>query len=355
MPSATKDYYKILGVAKEASQDDIKKAYRKLARKYHPDLNPGDKSSEEKFKEINEAYAVLGDDKKRSEYDKGGSFNFEGFEGFRGFDFGGGSGNFGDIFGDIFGGGFSREPAAYRGEDLVMALDLSLEEAFAGTTLNIPLSRSVNCESCNGKGAESFETCAKCSGTGRSESARGFFKMAQPCHECGGAGKKALSHCKKCGGRGSTHSSETFKVKIPAGADDGSIIRLKGKGNAGRGGGPSGDLLIEITLRPHALFQKKGNDIHVQIPVTFGEAVLGAKIEVPTLDGLSVMKLPPGTQGGRKFKLSGKGYIDKSGRRGNEFAEIRIAVPEEIPEKALEAVRTIESLYAENPRKDLGK
>jgi molecular chaperone DnaJ len=354
MTAATKDYYKILGVGKEATPEDLKKAYRKLARKHHPDLNPNDKASEEKFKEISEAYAVLGDEKKRTEYDKGGTFNFDGFEGFKGFD-SGGAGNYADIFGDIFGGHFTHEPASLRGEDLIMGLDLSLEEAFAGTTMNIPMSRSVACEACRGKGAESFETCAKCRGTGRAETARGFFKIAQACHDCGGSGKKAVSLCKKCGGRGNTHADETFKVKIPAGADDGSIIRLKGKGNAGKGGGPSGDLLLEISIKPHPVFQKKDNDIHVQIPVTFGEAALGTKIEVPTLDGSSMMKLPPGTQGGQRFKLSGKGYITRTGHRGAEYVEIRIAVPKNIPEKAKEAIRVIEDLYTEDPRKDLGE
>ncbi len=351
MPAATKDYYQILGVAKEASQDDIKKAYRKLARKYHPDLNPGDKSSEEKFKEINEAYAILGDEKKRAEYDRGGTVNFEGFEGFRDFQ---GAG-FADIFGDIFGGRFAGEPEYTRGEDLVMGLDLSLEEAFEGTTMNIPVSRTVSCEVCGGKGAEKFETCPKCQGTGRIQTSRGFFKIAQACHECGGTGQKAISPCKNCGGKGNILTTETLKVKIPAGADDGSLIRLRGKGNAGKRGGPSGDLLIEISLRPHPFFKKRGVDIQVQIPVTFGEAAMGAKIEVPTLDGSSMMKLPPGTQGGRKFKLSGKGYVDKNGRRGDEFVEIRIVVPQEIPENAKEAVRTIEALYTENPRKNLGE
>jgi molecular chaperone DnaJ len=355
MTAAAKDYYKILGVGKEATQEELKKAYRKLARKHHPDLNPNDKASEEKFKEISEAYAVLGDEKKRAEYDKGGTFNFEGFEGFKGFDFGGGGGNFTDIFGDILGGRFHHEAASLRGEDLIMGLDLSLEEAFAGTTMNIPISRSVACEGCRGKGAESFETCAKCHGTGRAETARGFFKIAQPCHDCGGTGKKAVSLCKNCGGRGNTFTDETLKVKIPVGADDGSIIRLKGKGNAGKGGGPSGDLLLEIGIKPHPVFQKKNNDIHVQIPVTFGEAALGTKIEVPTLDGSAMMKLPPGTQGGQRFKLSGKGYITRTGQRGAEYVEIKIAVPKNIPEKAKEAIRVIEDLYAEDPRKGLGE
>jgi molecular chaperone DnaJ len=353
MAATTKDYYQTLGVGKDASQEDLKKAYRKLARKYHPDLNPGDKASEEKFKEINEAYAVLGDEKKRAEFDKGGTFNFEGFggSGGGGFDASG----FADIFGDIFGGRFPHEAAQSRGEDLVMGLDLSLEEAFAGTTMNIPVSRSVACETCKGKGAESFETCQKCHGSGQVQTSRGFLKIAQPCHECGGSGKKAVSPCKKCGGRGSIFTTETLKVKIPAGAEDGSLIRLKGKGNAGRGGGPSGDLLIEISIRLHPVFQKKGTDITVQMPVTFGEAALGAKIEVPTLDGSSMMKLPPGTQGGQRFKLSGKGYVTKSGHRGDEFVEIRIAVPRNIPDDAKDAISAIEALYAENPRKKLGE
>jgi len=355
MTAATKDYYKILGVGKEATQEDLKKAYRKLARKHHPDLNPNDKPSEEKFKEISEAYAVLGDEKKRAEYDKGGTFNFDGFEGSKGYDFGGGAGNYTDVFGDIFGGRFTHESMSSRGEDLIMGLDLSLEEAFTGTTMNIPISRSVACEACRGKGAESFETCAKCHGAGRAETARGFFKIAQACHDCGGTGRKAVSLCKKCGGRGNLFAEETLKVKIPAGADDGSIIRLKGKGNAGKGGGPSGDLLLEISIKPHPVFQKKDNDIHVQIPVTFGEAALGTKIEVPTLDGSAMMKLPPGTQGGQRFKLSGKGYISRSGRRGNEYAEIRIMVPKDIPDKAKEAIKTIEALYPDHPRKHSGE
>lgn len=349
MPAATKDYYQTLGVGKEASQDDIKKAYRKLARKYHPDLNPGDKVSEDKFKEINEAYTVVGDEKKRAEYDKGGTFNFDGSGG--GFDAGG----FSDIFGDIFGGRFSHEPEFTRGEDLVMGLELSIEDAFTGKTMNIPVSRSVSCETCKGKGAESFETCPKCNGAGHIQASRGFLRIAQPCHDCGGTGRKAISSCKKCGGRGSIFTTETLKVKIPAGADEGSLIRLKGKGNAGKNGGPSGDLLLDIRIRPHPVFQKNGIDINVQIPVTFGEAALGARIEVPTLDGSSMMKLPPGTQGGRRFKLSGKGYIAKSGMRGDEFVEIRIAVPKDIPDTAKDAISTIEALYTENPRKNLGE
>jgi molecular chaperone DnaJ len=360
MAADTRGYYKALGVGKDATQDEIKKAYRKLARKHHPDLNAGNKQSEEKFKVISEAYDVLGDEKKRAEYDSGGSFDYgsQGHEGFQGFNYGGGAGaaDFSDIFGDLFGGGhYTYEPEHVRGEDLLMHLDLSLEDAFAGTTMNIPLSRNVSCSSCSGSGAESQETCSKCKGTGRIQEGKGFLKMAQVCRDCGGRGKKITASCKKCYGRGTASHSETIKVKIPSGADDGSVIRLKGKGNAGKGG-HAGDLLIEIGLRHHPIFRKEGKDINVQLPVTFGEAALGAKIEVPTLDGASVMTLPAGTQGGRRFKLGGKGYIDsKTGKRGDQFVEIRIAVPKDINEKTKEAINVIEQSYKESPRKHMGE
>jgi molecular chaperone DnaJ len=356
MAADTRGYYKTLGVAAGATQDEIKKSYRKLARKYHPDLNAGNKQAEEKFKEISEAYEVLGDEKKRAEYDQGGSFDFggQGHEGFQGFNFGGGPGatDFSEIFGDLFGGGqYAYEPEYARGEDLMMHLDLSLEDAFRGTTMNIPFSRNVSCATCGGSGAESQETCSKCKGTGRIQGGKGFLKMPQVCRDCGGKGKKTTAACKKCYGRGTNNHPETIKVKIPAGADDGSVIRLKGKGNAGRGG-YAGDLLIEIGLRPHPVFRKDGNDINVQLPVTFGEAALGAKIDVPTLDGAARMTLPPGTQGGRRFKLSGKGYISsKTGRRGDQYVEIKIAVPKDIDEKTKEAIRIIEGSYNESPRK----
>jgi molecular chaperone DnaJ len=359
MASDTRGYYKALGVAKDASQDEIKKAYRKLARKYHPDLNPGNKQAEEKFKEISEANDVLSDEKKRAEYDSGGAFDFggQGHEGFSGFDFskGAGGADFSDLFGDLFGGRYSREPEHLRGEDLLMRLDLSLEDAFAGTTMSIPLSHNVSCSSCNGTGAEAFESCSRCKGTGRIQEGKGYIRMAQVCRDCGGRGKKVKAVCKNCGGRGTIGHSDTIKVKIPAGADDGSIIRLKGKGNAGKGG-PAGDLLIEIGLRAHTIFRKDGKDISVQLPVTFGEAALGAKIEVPTLDGISMMTLPAGVQGGRRFKLSGKGYIDsKTGRRGDQYVDIRIAVPKDIDNKTKEAINVIEQSYKESPRKNMGE
>ena len=355
MPAAVKDYYHILGVSKDAPQDDIKKAYRKLARKYHPDLNPGDKSSEEKFKEINEAYAVIGDPQKRAEYDRAGTTfeQFGGFEKFRGFDFGEAF-DLGDIFGDVFGTRFGAERHYARGEDILMGVELTLEDAFSGVTRPITVTRTMNCDACGGSGAESWQTCPACKGTGRVQTAKGFFKIAQTCHECGGTGKKITSVCKKCGGRGKTVYTDTTKVKIPAGVDHGSIVKLRGMGNAGAGGGPAGDLHIEISIKPHPVFKRKGDDIYVQIPVTFGEAALGAKIEVPVIDGTAMMKLPAGTQGGQRFKLSGKGFISpRSRQRGDEYVEIKIAVPKDVPEKAKEAIKTIESLYKEDPRKGM--
>ncbi len=359
MPQSVKDYYEILGVDKKASQDEIKKAYRKLARKYHPDLNPGDKNSEHKFKELNEAYEVLGDEKKRSEYDQFGRSPFEGggpgFD-FRtatsaeGFDFGG----FGDVFSDLFGGAAGTEPAHLRGSDLLMGLELSLEEAFSGVTKLVNFSREINCKECGGTGAETYRQCEKCRGTGKVTSSRGFFRMAQACSACGGSGRITTKSCRACGGRGKMMHSESLKVKIPAGADNASRVRLRGMGGAGQGGGPAGDLQIEITVRDHPFFKRKGDDISVEVPVTFGEAALGAKIEVPTIDGISAMTLPAGTQGGQKFKLSGKGFPSpKTGRRGDQFVTIRIAVPKNINENAKSQIRGMEELYRESPRKGM--
>ncbi|MGO9614095.1 MAG: molecular chaperone DnaJ [Dissulfurispiraceae bacterium] len=350
MTTKIKDYYKILGVGEHATQDDLKKAFRKLARKYHPDLNPGDKSSEEKFKELNEAYAILSDPKKREEYDRGGSFEFDGS---KGFDFSQ-SPDFSDLFGDLFGTRSSAEPHYARGEDLIMGMDLSLEEAFTGVTRTISIKKSILCDSCKGTGFTAYQSCQRCKGAGRLQSSKGFFKMSQTCAECGGTGKKFTTVCNNCKGKGRVNQTETLNVKIPEGVDTGSVVKLKEKGNAGIGGGPPGNLLIEIAIKPHPLFKRKGDNIYVQLPVTFGEAALGAKVEVPTIDGVSMMKLPPGTQGGQRFKLSGKGFIARqSKQRGDEYVEIKIVVPKEIPEKAKEAVEVIESLYKANPRKGM--
>ena len=356
MAQATKDYYEILGVKRDTSQEEIKKAYRKLARKYHPDLNPGDKSAEQKFKEINEAYEVLGDPKKKSAYDQFGRSPYEGGPGFEGFktcdfgdtfDFG-----LGDIFSDVF--GRRARPETLKGPDIVIGLDLFLEEAFSGVTKTITFNRGAACPTCHGSGAESSVPCDVCKGTGSIKTSKGFFRMSQPCQSCRGSGRKITKICSACGGRGNILKAEAVKAKIPAGVDTGSRVRLRGLGGAGEGGGPAGDLHIEITVRPHRLFKRKGEDLYLDLPVTFTEATLGAKIEVPTIDGITVMTLPPGTQGGQRFKLSGNGLLSpRTGIKGNQYVSIKIVVPRNVTNKAKEALKEVESLYRENPREGM--
>ena len=354
-----KDYYEILGVDRKASQEEIKKAFRKLARKYHPDLNPGDKTSEHKFKEINEAYEVLGDEKKRADYDQFGKSPFEGggpgfdyrtyTSGDR-FDFGG----FGDIFSDLFAGERGSAEAGMRGPDLVMNLELSMEEAFSGVTKPISFNREISCATCSGTGAETFQQCDRCKGTGKVSASKGFFKMSQPCAACSGTGRKTTKQCKSCSGSGRTLHAESLKVKIPAGANTGSRVRLKGMGGAGQGKGGYGDLQLEITVRHHPFFTRKDDDLFLDLPVTFGEAALGAKIEVPTMDGVAMMTLPPGSQSGQKFKLSGKGFPSaRSGKRGDQFVKVKVVVPKRLTEKDKAAIQEMEALYKESPRKGM--
>ncbi len=357
MSTGTRDYYELLGVKKTASADEIKKAYRRLARKHHPDLNPGDNAAEKKFKEINEAYEVLSDSKKKTEYDQFGKASFDGTRGFDGFktgdfDFGfnnsGNSSTYGgteEMFSDIF-NRFRHEEASVRGHDLTTNLSISLEDAYNGVTKNITLKKESVCKKCMGTGAESSQPCSRCKGIGSVKQSRGLFKLSQPCSACNGTGMNVLKVCNACRGRGSSYGTETIKVKIPPGADTGSKVRLKGMGGPKPKGGLPGDLFIEFTVKPDPQFRRDGNDIYVDVPVTFDEAVLGGKIKVPTLSGDVTMTLPPGTDSGKKFKLKGKGIPNrKTGIRGDEFAVIKITVPKKVTSKTKEALEEIARSY----------
>jgi molecular chaperone DnaJ len=370
MNTDTKDYYSTLGVKKDATQDEIKKSYRRLARKHHPDLNHGNKESESRFKEINEAYEVLGDQAKRAEYDayggspfnRGGASPFNrggrggspfgqsaagGFEGANGRVFNGG---FGDMFGDIF--GFTRSAAetrGARGQDYATSLTLTLEEAFSGVTKTINIKRNDPCPRCGGEGADSTRSCIRCGGSGRLASAKGFYKYEQNCPECNGAGKIVIRQCVECGGRGTTSHGESLKIKIPMGVDTGSRVRLRGKGAPGHS---PGDVIIEVTVEPHRVFKRKGDDLYADLRVTFPEATLGARVEVPTPDGSAVMTLPEGTNGGMVFKLKGKGMTSTRGERGDLFAEVKIIVPKGLSAHEKELVKKVAALYKEESNKD---
>jgi molecular chaperone DnaJ len=347
MATTAQDFYETLGVKKNSSSGEIKKSYRKLARKYHPDLNPGDKSAEKKFKEINEAYEVLSDTKKKTEYDQYGKSPFEGAQGFEGFrtrDFGFGGGGE-DIFSDLF-GTFRQNDAPFRGNDLETRLEISLEEAFSGVTKSVTLTREKNCKACGGLGAKSSKTCTACRGAGSVKQKRGVFRLNQPCTVCRGTGQIITKVCTTCKGKGITVATETIKVKIPPGADSGSRVKLRGMGGAGVKGGPAGDLYISLTVRQHTVFKREGSNIYVDVPVTVSEAVLGGKIKVQTIDGTVTMTLPPGTDSGKKFRLKGKGIPNKrSGIAGDEFAVIKIVVPKKVSKKAKAALEEIEKAY----------
>lgn len=348
MATTSQDYYELLGVKKDATTDDIKKAYRKLARKYHPDLNPGDKTAEKKFKEINEAYEVLSDTKKRQEYDQFGKATFEGGHGFGGYgtrDYGFNYGGAEDIFSDLF-GTFRQQGIRMKGPDLETSLEISLEEAFHGVTKPLTLSRETACKQCGGTGAEAYETCSTCNGAGSVRQSRGVFRLSQPCPACKGMGRIIKKACPLCRGSGRTVLTETIKVKIPPGADTGSRVKLRGMGGAGSKGGPAGDLYIMLSVRPHPVFRREGNNLFVDVPATVTEAVLGGRIKVPTLDGVVTMTLPPGTDSGKKFRLKGKGIPNrKTGKAGDEFAVIKIVVPKKVSTKTKEALEELAKAY----------
>lgn len=356
------DYYETLGISKNADQGDVKKAYRKLARKYHPDINPGDQKSEAKFKEISEAYEVLSDPDKRTKYDRYGKAAFA--PGARaGPDFAADFGGFGtieDLFDQFFGGfgartqARQRPDAPARGQDLYHNLALEFTDAFLGRTLRYEYMRSGTCEHCQGKGSEpgsAVAGCPDCGGSGTRVFQQGFISMRQTCPTCGGSGRIIRNPCSKCRGRKFIHVSERVEVKIPAGVDTGSRIRLAGKGDAGLNGGPPGDLYLNVEVLPHPLFERRGDNIYSEIPITFAEAVLGANIEIPTVDGRVSLKVPPGTQSGKVFRLRGKGFphIQAYGR-GDMFVSLSIVVPAKLDRETRELIREFAVKNPANPR-----
>jgi len=335
---AKRDYYETLGVKKDASEDEIKKAYRSLARKYHPDVNPDDKNAEAKFKEISEAYAVLSDKEKRAEYDRlGKEFTFEGFDfpgggfGFEFQNFGGGggrrshrgsrqaTGDFRDIFADLFGGGGGMDfrSAPQKGSDVEANAFVDFRDSILGTTLQLGLRRQ------------------------------------RECAKCGGLGNVANAVCPECRGTGVTAGSDTVKVKIPEGVRDGQRIRIRGKGSPGINGGAPGDLFVRIDVRPHPFFERDGDDIRIELPITIGEAIRGGEIEVPTIHGPVRARIPAGTQGGQTFRLTGKGVKKKGNTLGDHYYTVRIAVPKGLSSENLDALERIEKQYGENPRAGL--
>lgn len=344
---AKRDFYEILGVAKNASEDDIKKSYRKLAMKYHPDRNPDNKEAEEKFKEVKEAYEMLTNPEKREAYDRYGHAGVDPNMGGGGGGFGaGGFGDaFGDIFGDIFGGGRGRSsgPQVYRGADLRYNLEITLEQAAHGYETTIRVPSWDKCDTCHGSGAKPGTqpvTCTTCAGHGQVRMQQGFFSIQQTCPKCHGSGKIIPEPCAACGGAGRIKRNKTLEVKIPAGIDNGMRIRSTGNGEPGTNGGPSGDLYVEIHIKPHPVFQREGDDLHCEMPISFAKAALGGEIEVPTLTGKVSFTVPEGTQTGKTFRLKGKGIKGvRSGYTGDLFCHVVVETPVKLTDKQKDLLR----------------
>lgn len=342
---AKRDYYEVLGISKDASAAELKKAYRRVAMKYHPDRNPGDKSAEDKFKEASEAYEVLSDSQKRAAYDQ---FGHAGVDQSGGMGAGtGGFGNFsdifGDVFGDIFGGGRGARGGPSRGADLRYNLQLSLEEAVRGTSVEIKVPTLVACGSCAGSGAKkgsSPKTCTTCGGVGQVRMQQGFFSVQQTCPSCKGQGTLITDPCGSCGGQGRAEETKKLSVKVPAGVDTGDRIRLSGEGEAGGAGGPAGDLYVEVHVKPHEIFQRDGRDLFCEVPVDFVDAALGGELEVPTLDGRVKLKVPPETQTGKLFRLRGKGVTPvRGGPRGDLMCRVVVETPVNLTNKQKDLLR----------------
>ncbi|WP_027866580.1 molecular chaperone DnaJ [Massilia alkalitolerans] len=357
---AKRDFYEILGVAKNASEDDIKKAYRKLAMKYHPDRNPDNKEAEEKFKEVKEAYEMLTNPEKREAYDRYGHAGVDPNMGGGGF--GGGAGGFGDafgdIFGDIFGGGRGRGgggPQVYRGADLRYNLEITLEQAAHGYETTIRVPSWDKCDTCHGSGAKPGTqpvTCTTCSGHGQVRMQQGFFSIQQTCPKCHGSGKIIPEPCAACGGAGRIKRNKTLEVKIPAGIDNGMRIRSTGNGEPGTNGGPAGDLYVEIHIKPHPVFQREGDDLHCEMPISFAKAALGGEIEVPTLTGKVSFTVPEGTQTGKTFRLKGKGVKGvRSGYTGDLFCHVVVETPVKLTDKQKDLLREFERSTTEGGAK----
>jgi len=359
-----RDYYEVLGVNKTASEDEIKKSYRRLAMKYHPDRNTGDKASEEKFKEAKEAYEVLIDSKKRAIYDQmghagvdgsGGGFGGSTSGGFGGFSFDDLGGMFGDIFGEAFGGGRGGSKSQeQRGHDLMYRLELSLEEAAMGTEVKIKIPTWSKCEECDGSGAKKgtgTTKCKTCEGTGQIRIQQGFFTFQQTCSKCHGEGKVIDDPCTKCYGQGRVQDHKTLAVKIPAGIDDGDRIRLSGEGEAGLHGASAGDLYVAISIRPHAIFKRDHLDLYCEIPISFTTAALGGEIEVPTLNGKIKLKIPAETQSEKTFRMRGKGIKSARHSVGDLFCKIVIETPINLNHEQKELLEKFADTLAKNPKK----
>ena len=348
---AKRDYYEVLGVQKGASDKDIKKAYRRMAMKYHPDRNPDDKSAEENFKEVNEAFEILSDDQKRAAYDQYGHAGVDPSMGGMGGAGGFGGGNFGDIFGDVFGdifgggGGGRSRSSVQRGADLRYQLELSLEEAVKGVSKKIRIPTLVECEKCDGSGAKKGTqpvTCTTCGGVGQVRMQQGFFSVQQTCPECHGSGKMIKDPCRSCHGDGRVQEYKTLSVKIPAGVDTGDRIRLSGEGEAGVNGGPAGDLYVQVSVADHPIFQRDGKNLYCEVPITFTDAALGGELEVPTLDGRVKLKIPAETQTGKLFRLRGRGVTPvRGGSAGDLMCRVVVETPVKLTEKQKDLLRQL--------------
>ena len=348
---AKKDFYEVLSVNRDASEDDIKKSYRKLAMKYHPDRNPDNPNAEEHFKEAKEAYEVLSDPQKRSAYDQYGHAGVDPQAGGMGggaAGFGGFAEAFGDIFGDIFGGSPRGRSSVYRGADLRYNLEIGLEEAAKGIEKKIRIPTMEECETCHGSGAKpgtSPITCSTCNGQGQVRMQQGFFSIQQTCPRCHGAGKIVADPCKSCSGVGRIKKQKTLAVKIPAGVDEGDRIRLSGEGEAGTNGGPPGDLYVVIQIRPHGVFQRDQNDLHCEMPISFTTAALGGEIDIPTLDGHAKLKIPAETQSSQVFRLRGKGIKGvRSSTHGDLLCHVVVETPVKLTERQRELLREFEEI-----------